>query len=263
LRIDTIPIKIFNKDEIKFNFNKKEASLYSVLNQKEIDLLIDSLKSVHDSIRSQHDSLANKIDSAKIDNDSTNINRKSTDLETKNRSSLQKKETNRNIGKEARPSSDGQNIALGSTNQSTNNYTLQLYLGQGAFIGIESDSTANSSTNITFKKAEDYGTIKGKVEGIESDYIIQLLSEKYEVIDTLINKNEYQFNYVEPGSYRLRLIEDTNGNAKWDAGDPLNLSPHENIYYLDEVITVKANWEVIDKDFDISVDKSVNESEEN
>ena len=142
-------------------------------------------------------------------------------------------------------------------------YTLQLYTGKGAFIGIESDSTSSSSTKLSFINPMNFGIIKGNIKGMDSNFIIELLSEKYEVIDTLINKNEYQFNYVKPGSYRIRVIKDENGNEKWDAGNPLKLKPAEKIYFLDEVITVKANWEVIDKNFDFSVDKSVNESGEN
>lgn len=259
LRIDTIPIKTFNKGEVTFNFNKKEIRFNTVINEKEINQLIDSLKSITDSIQNLNDSLQNKTDSSSIHNDSTDINDKSSKIEKKGRAGLQNEDSN----EEGRPITGGVNVPRGNTSQSSSTYALQLYTGKGAFIGIESDSTTQSSTSITFKKAEDYGIIKGKVINLNSDFVIQLLSEKYEVKDTLINKNEFQFNYVEPGSYRLRIIEDKNGNQKWDAGNPFNLTPAENIYYLDEVITVKANWEVIDKNFDFSVDKDVNESEEN
>ena len=154
------------------------------------------------------------------------------------------------------------NVPRGNTSPDMNSYTLNLYMGQSAFVGIESDSSSSSKTNLTFKQPSDFGIIKGAIKGLESDFIIELLTDKYQVKDTIINKNNYQFNYVSPGSYRIRIIEDQNQNQKWDAGNPLDLRPAENIYYLNEVITVKANWEVIDKNFDFNVDKPVNDSEE-
>ena len=59
-----------------------------------------------------------------------------------------------------------------------------------------------------------------------------------------------------------RIWRRKNGNGKWDAGDPFTLEPAEQIINLKEEILVKANWEVIDKNFDMTVDKDVNDGEE-
>ncbi|ADR22354.1 hypothetical protein MATR_00050 [Marivirga tractuosa] len=251
LRIDTIPIKTFNKEELHFNFNRKEVRLTTIIQETEINQLIDSLKLVSDSIQNYNDSIQNQ-------NDSTDSN-----IERNSKNGMPNRDTGQLTRNDNKPTTENASVPRGNTTSGTSNYTLQLYTGRGAFIGIESDSTDQSTTSIQFKKAEDYGTIKGEIKNLESDYIVQLLTEKYELKDTVINSSKFQFNYVESGSYRLRLIEDKNGNQKWDAGNPLTLTPAENIYYLEEVITVKANWEVIDKNFDFSVDKTVNEGEEN
>lgn len=255
LRLDTIPIKLFTKEEIQFNFNKKEVKLNTIINEKVVDQLIDSLKNVSDSINNIKDSVNNMTDTLAINNDSSQIKKKG-------KPSLMEQKDDRQTNNRTGLDTENENVSRGNSNQSTNVYTLQIYTGKGAFIGIESDSTEVSTTSLQFKKAEDYGIIKGNVKNIKSDFIIELISEKYELKDTLINNKDFQFNYVEPGKYRLRLIEDKNANGKWDAGNPLTLSPAENIYYLEEVITVKANWEVIDKTFDFNVDNDVNESEE-
>lgn len=255
LRLDTITIKLFTKEEIQFNFNKKEVKLNTIINEKVVDQLIDSLKNVSDSINNIKDSVNNMTDTLAINNDSSQIKKKG-------KPSLMDQKDDRQTNNRTGLDTENENVSRGNSNQSTNAYTLQIYTGKGAFIGIESDSTEVSTTSLQFKKAEDYGIIKGNVKNIKSDFIIELISEKYELKDTLINNKDFQFNYVEPGKYRLRLIEDKNANGKWDAGNPLTLSPAENIYYLEEVITVKANWEVIDKTFDFNVDNDVNESEE-
>ncbi len=255
LRLDTIPIKLFTKEELKFNFNKKEVKLNTIINEKVVDQLIDSLKNVSDSINNIKDSVNNMTDTIAVNNDSSQIKKK-------DKPSLMDQKDDRQTNNRTGLDTENENVSRGNSNQSTKAYTLQIYTGKGAFIGIESDSTEVSTTSLQFKKAEDYGIIKGNVKNIKSDFIIELISEKYELKDTLINNKDFQFNYVEPGKYRLRLIEDKNANGKWDAGNPLTLSPAENIYYLEEVITVKANWEVIDKTFDFNVDNDVNGSEE-
>jgi uncharacterized protein (DUF2141 family) len=266
LRIDTIPIKAYAKDEISFNFNRKEITINTIINQEQITSIIDSLKSVSDSIKKSRETISNKLDSTNNISDTTNT-KKGIDNDltgsNRNRQALQNRNTNdeQRVNQVSRPT--GLSALANPSNQSSSSYTLQIYIGKGAFIGIESDSTDKVSTTLSFKKIEDYGIIKGKVKDLKSNFIIELLSEKYEVVDTLINAHEYKFNYVQPGKYRLRLIEDSNANNQWDPGNPFTLEPAEKIYYYDELLTVKANWEIIDKNFDFSVDKDVDGSEEN
>ncbi|WMN12297.1 Ig-like domain-containing domain [Marivirga salinae] len=264
LRIDTIPIKKFTKEEISFSFNRKEINLNTILNQTDINEIIDSLKSISDSIQNYKDSVQSFSDSINLRKDSIDIADKDSLLNQKgiDRKGVQNKKTKNESPESSLPNDSNVSRGNSNSNQNISSYDLKIYIGQGSFIGIEEDSTSQNTTKLSFKKPEDYGIIKGKVINMESDFIIQLISEKYVLKDTLVNQNEFQFNYVEPGNYRIRLIEDENGNGIWDAGNPLTLKPAENIYYLDELITVKANWEVIDKNFDFSVDNDVDEGEE-
>lgn len=263
LRLDTIPIKNFTEKDLAFNYNRKEIKLNTIITEKGVNLLIDSLKTVSDSIQNYQDSLQNLSDKSTTKLDSMQLAEKDSLLDKKgnNTKGLPNKKADKQPSN--LPETGQSNVSRGNNSQNTSSYTLQIYIGQGSFIGIESDSTASSTTSLSFKQPKEYGIIKGKVNDLKSDFIIELLSEKYEVIDTLINQTDFQFNFVQPGNYRLRLIEDENGNREWDAGDPFTIEPAENIYYLDELITVKANWEIIDKIFDFSVDKDVNESGEN
>lgn len=269
LRIDTIPIKNFRREEVNFNFNKKEIKLKTIIDESRINSLIDSLKIASNRIKEYNDSINNISDSLHINTDSV---KNKSDAKKLNPDQSEKFTNsqgiqNRNTGNrdtEARPSSASRISSPNTqTNQPSNNYTLKIYIGQGAFIGVELDSSQQNSTPITFKKMENYGIIKGKVTNMNSAFIIELLSENYSIKDSITNETEYQFNYVDPGKYRIRLIEDRNGNKKWDPGNPYTLESAEKIYYLDELITVKANWEIIDKNFDFNVDKGVNEGGEN
>jgi len=47
-----------------------------------------------------------------------------------------------------------------------------------------------------------------------------------------------------PGMYRFRIIEDKNGNGKWDTGSYLSHEQAEKIIYYLQKINVRANWDV-------------------
>jgi uncharacterized protein (DUF2141 family) len=233
LRLDTIPIQKFSKENFTFNQNKKTVTLNMLLEQKNITQLVDSLAEVRNSQQNDSTRQDNNDERTKADSTTTAITTKSTTPRGSN----------------------------GSTNNSRPT-ELQLYIGKSAFIGIEKDSTKQTSIPISFKNIEDHGIIKGEIIQADFPFVIELLNKEYEVVDTLINRNQYQFNYVKPGDYRIRLLIDKNANNSWDAGNPFLLQKEEEYVYLDEVITVKANWEVIDKNFDFSVDNEVDNGEE-
>jgi hypothetical protein len=71
-----------------------------------------------------------------------------------------------------------------------------------------------------------------------------------------VTTGKYRFNYVSPGEIRLRIIEDGNGNGKWDAGDVIaGLQPERAEAYFNErdedLFATKMNW-----DFEINIDMS-------
>ncbi|WP_375579710.1 Ig-like domain-containing domain [Marivirga tractuosa] len=238
LRIDTIPIYKFTDEDLVLSKNRKQIKINSLIDKDEIQNITDSLSELKSKLST--DSLKNnRTDSTTV---SDSIKTQDNELE----------EPNPTIGRDSRSGTSSQNGSM----------KLQLYLGKAAFLGIEKDSTKATSISFSFMKAENYGIIKGKVIDPAFPFVIELLNDKYEVIDTLINEKEFQFNYVDPGDYRLRLLKDENSNQKWDAGDPFLLEPEEEYIYLNELITVKANWEVIDKNFNFSVDNEVDNGEE-
>jgi hypothetical protein len=69
-----------------------------------------------------------------------------------------------------------------------------------------------------------------------------------------VGTGKYRFNYVTPGDIRLRIIEDKNGDGKWNAGDVIaGLQPERAEAYFNErgedLFTTKMNW-----DFEINID---------
>ena len=46
--------------------------------------------------------------------------------------------------------------------------------------------------------------------------------------------------------YMVRIIYDVNKNKKWDTGSFLQRLQPEEVYYFKNVITAKANWEIVE-----------------
>lgn len=96
--------------------------------------------------------------------------------------------------------------------------------------------------------------ISGKIEGAEPPFIVQLLDQKNQLIkESYIEKNQnYSFSLLQPGTFIIRIIEDTNGNKRWD---PSNINSNRNaervFYFTNEEgkkdIVIRAGWTLEDQ----------------
>tara|TARA_B100000941_G_scaffold158723_1_gene112792 strand:+ start:207 stop:1841 length:1635 start_codon:yes stop_codon:yes gene_type:complete len=117
--------------------------------------------------------------------------------------------------------------------------------------------------NVVSQTLEDYGNIfLDIVGGNNSKYILQLLNSNNEIIKEYKNaysNSSYTFNYVRPGKYTFRLIEDLNSNDMWDTGNYIKRKQPEPVYYFPSEIDVRANWD-LNETFDLNKTQSVNDS---
>ena len=121
-------------------------------------------------------------------------------------------------------------------------------------MGYENDSTA---IEFATYDPEKFSTVSLNVTGEgKNKYIILLTDASGKTLQekTGVTSGKYRFNYVTPGDIRLRIIEDKNGNGKWDAGDVIaGLQPERAEGYFnekrEETFTTKMNW-----DFEINID---------
>ncbi len=127
---------------------------------------------------------------------------------------------------------------------------IRLKMENGAFISVENDSTTKYVSTYTLRDPENYGIISGEIKNLKKKgFIVELLDEKYEVVKKVNNLLMYQFEFIKPGIYYVRLIIDENRNARWDAGDlEKNILP-EIIKITPEKIKLKANFELTGYDF--------------
>jgi len=123
------------------------------------------------------------------------------------------------------------------------NQGLQLYMGKGTFISADKDTSKVYAFNYKIIEPSDYGTQDIKVESEYNGYTIQLLSEKFEIIDEISNEKEFSFKFIEPGNYRIRVLIDQNDDGKWSPGNMIEQIEPEPVYIYPEVLVIRADWQ--------------------
>jgi hypothetical protein len=119
------------------------------------------------------------------------------------------------------------------------------------FIDIEKQTNEKEiKANFRKLKREDLADeLKGKILEANPPFIIQLINSKEEIVreEYLTNGNEYSFKLIEPGSFKIRVIEDSNNNRNWDPSNYTFKKLAERIFYYkgeedkNEVI-VRSGW---------------------
>jgi hypothetical protein len=137
----------------------------------------------------------------------------------------------------------------------------ELIMPAGMFENIARESNDTIKCNYTASDPEKYAIVKVKVRGTHptARYILQITNPQGKVQKELKNvtPGDYVFEYITPGDIMLRVVEDMNGNGKWDTGDMVLMrQPERTEIYKNEdgveAITTKANWEF---DIDVDMDK--------
>ncbi|MEZ4801241.1 MAG: Ig-like domain-containing protein [Gelidibacter sp.] len=107
----------------------------------------------------------------------------------------------------------------------------------------------NDTLNYTIrtKQFSEYSNVRISLNNAKYPVIVQLTDDKgvmkYEQYAT--EPRLFDFRYINPGEYYLKVIYDTNGNKKWDSGNYLLKIQPERISYDDKIIEARANWDPI------------------
>ena len=130
--------------------------------------------------------------------------------------------------------------------------TYRLTIPAGAVTDLAGYSNDSLVGNYTTLDPDKYATVKIAVQARDPQkrYIIQLLngnSMQQEKRD--VTAGPVQFNYVPAGEIKFRVIEDTNGNGRWDTGNVVERrQPERAEFYLndkgEDSFATKVNWEI-------------------
>jgi len=129
----------------------------------------------------------------------------------------------------------------------------ELLVPPGAFENIAGERNDSLRGAYTVADPEKFATIRLRITGRspEAKYVVQLLNGSNALLQERrgVTTGELRFDYVPAGEIRLRVIEDANGNGRWDSGNLVERrQPERAEMYVDaegeSTFATKVNWEV-------------------
>ncbi len=128
----------------------------------------------------------------------------------------------------------------------------QLYIPTDALADITGEGNDSLKLNLTVADIDKFATLKLNViprtQG--AVYVVQLLDASNKLLRELrdIGEGNHTVNYVPAGDMRIRIIEDMNGNGKWDSGNMVERRQSERAEFYknekeEELFTTKTGWE--------------------
>jgi hypothetical protein len=133
-------------------------------------------------------------------------------------------------------------------------YTFQIM--PGAITDYLGQSNDTLIYRFSTKELSDYGNLIVNLQNVKRfPIIVELSNEKGDVLASQYSesKTKIEFNLVEPAQFWLRVIYDDNKNKEWDPGNYLEKRQAEEVIYFSKEIPVRANWDVLDQVFDLSI----------
>lgn len=127
----------------------------------------------------------------------------------------------------------------------------ELLLLPGAIKDIYNRTNDTLKTSLKVLSEKETGSLFVQLEN-ESAYplLISLVNDKEQSIrDTILtgSRPAVSFGFLPAGMYKLKAVEDSNGNGRWDTGNYLKKQKPERVAYFKEPITIRANWDVENK----------------
>jgi hypothetical protein len=95
--------------------------------------------------------------------------------------------------------------------------------------------------------------ISGEVLGTKGPLLLQLVNGKKEVAYEQVLKDggKFSFSLLDPGTYSLRIIEDSNGNGIWDPSNYTQRRASERVFYYEgenktRDLVIRGGWTLED-----------------
>lgn len=125
------------------------------------------------------------------------------------------------------------------------NYSLRM--DRGAIVDMYGRLSDSCVFKLVIPEEKTRGAVAYRFKGVPSaGSILQLMNESGQVVRSAVceDGSDGDFTMLPPGKYRLRMLEDRNGNGRWDKGNIRTGIQPEWYTYHDSEITVRGNWEV-------------------
>jgi uncharacterized protein (DUF2141 family) len=138
----------------------------------------------------------------------------------------------------------GYGISLVNKWEEKTDYTL--ILEDSAFMELYYGKYSKADTiQFSTTKKDFYGNIITNITIPGENYIVELLGSGDKLIykDSVSNSQKVTIEHLKPGSYKMKIYNDSNKNGKWDTGNLSEKKQPEKIYYYKEPIVIRSNWD--------------------
>lgn len=124
----------------------------------------------------------------------------------------------------------------------------QVKLLPGAIHDFYGDVNDTLTYGLATKGIADLGSFRVNLKNVSQYPVILQLTDQAGVVQyekfITEQKNTYEFLNINPATYLIRVIHDSNGNGKWDTGNYLQKIQPERISYFPDAVELRANWEI-------------------
>lgn len=119
-----------------------------------------------------------------------------------------------------------------------------LKLDSAALTDVYGITHIEAGYNLELKQKSDYSTLRVKLVPYLPKARLQLLNKQDKVLRELpADSAGAFFEFLKPDTYYLRLYIDENGDGKWTTGDWQKHRQPEPVYYFNESVQTKSNWD--------------------
>lgn len=124
---------------------------------------------------------------------------------------------------------------------------LEVVLDSTAITAITGQELRLRPLRLGISEQDVSTSLSGTISTKEKNFELQLLDDKLQVIASLASpKGTYLFADMPPGTYRLRVLIDTDGNGRWRNGDPNLLLPSEPVYLHPRPQQIRAGFDIVE-----------------
>lgn len=128
--------------------------------------------------------------------------------------------------------------------ESTGKYHLIMY--PGAVMDVFGYTTDTMDIKFNVRDIEYYGVLIVEADSLNYPAIFQLLDGKNKVVrEVFLEEHKpVRFEYLAPGKYKMKFVEDQNANGKWDTGNYMKKRQPEKVRFYEGEIQIRANWDL-------------------
>lgn len=113
-----------------------------------------------------------------------------------------------------------------------------------AFGNIYGEATDSTGTRFIVRNDDTFSKLKLNINNFEGSRIIQLLNSQDKILrEVLMSKDGVtEFDLLDKGKYRLRVIYDLNGDGKWTTGDYWKKRQPEPVSFYPRELDLGENY---------------------